>query len=239
MNPAQWEALLYDWHNIHRLRRQRNDTAYWTRVTEQHETVLVLGAGTGRVASALAQRARRRVTAIDLSRERLARMPRTPGLHPVCGDMRSLPLRGLHSIAVIPYSTLQLLLTPSDRERALTEAARVLAPGGSVHIDVSESFDSRTESDWQLSLAETCREAGGHVEEWERRRLRTDHVLIEKQFRRAGRILTQVTERWVFHRALDLAAALAHAGFELVGIDRGYGQGISPHRLIYHGRRTH
>ncbi|MFH8553554.1 class I SAM-dependent methyltransferase [Streptomyces celluloflavus] len=239
MNPAQWEALLYDWHNIHRLRRQRNDTAYWTRVTEQHETVLVLGAGTGRVASALAQRARRRVTAIDLSRERLARMPRVPGLHPVCGDMRSLPLRGLHSIAVIPYSTLQLLLTPSDRERALTEAARVLAPGGSIHIDVSESFDSRTESDWQLSLAETCLEAGGQVEEWERRRLRTDHVLIEKQFRRAGRILTEVTERWAFHRALDLAAALAHADFELVGIDRGYGQGISPHRLIYHGRRTH
>ncbi|WP_102924734.1 class I SAM-dependent methyltransferase [Streptomyces noursei] len=239
MTPAQWEALLYDWHNAHRLRRQRNDTAYWARLTEQHDTVLVLGAGTGRVASTLAHPARRRVTAVDLSRERLARMPRTPGLHPVCGDMRRLPLRGSHATAVIPYSTLQLLVTPHDRQRALTEAARVLAPGGSVHIDVSESFDARTETDWQIGLAEPCREAGGPVEEWERHRLHADHVVIEKQFRRSGRVLTEVTERWAFHSALNLAEALAQAGFELVGIDRGYGADLSPHRLIYHGRRTH
>ncbi|WP_275467087.1 class I SAM-dependent methyltransferase [Streptomyces noursei] len=239
MTPAQWEALLYDWHNAHRLRRQRDDTAYWTRLTEPHDSVLVLGAGTGRVAGALARSAERRVMAVDLSRERLARIPRTSGLHPVCGDMRRLPFQGPHSAAVIPYSTLQLLLTPEDRERALAETARVLAPGGSVHIDVSESFDSRTETDWQLSLAETCPEAGGPVEEWERSRPHADHVAIEKQFRRAGRVLTEVTERWVYHRALDLAEVLARTGFELLGIDRGYGRESSPHRLVYHARRRH
>ncbi|MCS0636930.1 class I SAM-dependent methyltransferase [Streptomyces sp. LP05-1] len=239
MNPEAWEALLYDWHNEHRLRNQRSDIAYWHGLTEPHDRILVLGAGTGRVAAPLADRAGRRVTALDLSPERLARMPRGPGLLPVCGDMRRLPLTTRQDAVVIPYSAFQLLPTAGDRERTLTEAARVLEPGGSVHIDVSGSFDTRAESDWRLSLAEPCPALdGGRVEEWERLRPKSDHVLIDKVFRTGSKVLARVTERWAHLGALGLEAALDRAGFELAGVDRGYGAGVSPHRTIYHGRRS-
>ncbi|MCX4681292.1 methyltransferase domain-containing protein [Streptomyces sp. NBC_01433] len=238
MKPGEWEALLYDWHNDHRLNRQRRDVSYWLDLISPNERVLVLGAGTGRVAGPLANRSRRQVTAVDLSEERLARMPRSSGLFPVCGDMRRLPLRGHHDAAVMPYSTLQLLLSAEDRQRALEETARVLAPGGHVYIDVSQNFETRAERDWHLCVAELCAETGDvRVEEWERNCLMFDHVVIEKVFRSGSEILTQVSERWVYHHVLDLEGALERAGFDLVRIDRGYGDELSPHRLIYHGRR--
>jgi hypothetical protein len=74
--------------------------------------------------------------------------------------------------------------------------------------------------------------------EWERRSLLRDHVLIEKSFRTEDdAVLAAVEERWAFLRVLDLDAALDQAGFDVLGVDHGYGANRSPHRLIYHARR--
>lgn len=118
-----------------------------------------------------------------------------PGLHPVCADRRRLPLTGPHDAVVVPYSTFQFLPTPADRDLALREAARILPPGATVHLDVSGSFDTREASDWRLALAEPCPALGGQrVEEWERLRPRADHLLIDKLFRTERGELTRLTE---------------------------------------------
>lgn len=232
------EALLYDWHNAHRLRAQRDDVGYWAELTSGVDRPLVLGAGTGRVAVPLALHRTRTVTALDVNLPRLRRMPAVPGLVPVCGDMRCLPLRMGFDAAIVPYSTLQLLLAASDRAQALAEAARVLDAGALLHVDVSGNFDTRKAADWHVVLCGPCPAVGGTVVEWERRSVMPDHVLIEKSFRTEdGVVLAAVDERWVFLHALDLDAALGRAGFDVVGVDRGYGVGRSPHRLVYHARR--
>lgn len=233
-----WEATLYDWHNERRLRRQREDVPYWLATTERAVCVLVLGAGTGRVAAPLARTGRRRVTAVDASVARLRRLPRSPALTEVCGDLRALPFRGGFDAAVVPYSTFQLLRSRADRRAALSEAARVLAPDGMLHVDVSGSFDTRTAVAWHVALAAHCGPAGAIVEEWERRRVEPDHLVIDKSFRVGDRVLVAVGERWTHLKALDLPAELEWAGFTVTGVDRGYGYGSAPHRLIYHGRRS-
>jgi hypothetical protein len=165
-------------------------------------------------------------------------MPAVPGLVPVCGDMRSLPLRIEFDAAIVPYSTLQLLFAAPDRAQALAETARVLDAGALLHIDVSGNFDTRTAADWHVALSGPCPAVGETVVEWERRSVLPDHVLIEKSFRtEGGAVLVAVDERWVFLRALDLDAALDRAGFDVVSVDRGYGADRSPHRLVYHARR--
>ncbi|CAM5640539.1 hypothetical protein SCALM49S_04794 [Streptomyces californicus] len=158
MREQYVEALLYDWHNQHKLRNQRLDLEYWLTLVPPQQNTVVLGAGTGRVASPLATRPGSRVVAIDLSRRRLARIPAAPGLHPVCADMRRLPLSRTADQVVIPYSTFQLLRTAEDRERALAEAVRIMRPGATLHIDVSSNFDLRQSSDWQLVLSASCEE---------------------------------------------------------------------------------
>ncbi|MFE9750238.1 class I SAM-dependent methyltransferase [Saccharothrix saharensis] len=140
---AEWEALLYDWHNDHLLRAQRADVDYWQASTADADRLLVLGAGTGRVAAPLARHRPRLVTALDLSPARLRRVPAVPGLRPVCGDMRRLPLAGGFDAAIVPYSAMQLLVSPRDRDQALVDAARVLTPDGFLHVDVSGNFDTR------------------------------------------------------------------------------------------------
>ncbi|MEV6806936.1 hypothetical protein [Streptomyces sp. NPDC051132] len=49
--------------------------------------------------------------------------------------------------------------------------------------------------------------------------------------------MTRLTEHWSHLRALGLELALHRAGFTLEHIDRGYDDGISPHRSIHHARR--
>ena len=139
-SEGELDALLYDWHNAYRLRAQRGDVGYWVELTSGIDRLLVVGAGTGRVAVPLARHRTRTITALDVSFARLRRMPAVPGLVPVCSDMRSLPLRSGFGAAIVPYSTLQLLLTVQDRAQALVEAARVLDKGALLHIDVSGNF---------------------------------------------------------------------------------------------------
>ncbi|ROO86729.1 methyltransferase family protein [Actinocorallia herbida] len=235
---TELEALLYDWHNTHRLSAQSADLAYWAGMTGGVDSLLVVGAGTGRVAVPLARHRARTVTALDLSAARLRRMPAVPGLTPVCGDMRAMPLRGGFGGAIVPYSTLQLLRTGHDRGRALAEAARVLDPGAPLYLDVSGSFDTRTAADWRIALSAPCPEVGETVVEWERCGVLPDHVLLEKSFRTEdGAVLLAVEERWAFLRVLDLDAELDRAGFDVTGVDHGYGADRSPHRRIYHARR--
>jgi len=237
-SAPEWEALLYDWHNDHRLRDQRKDIGYWLESIGGANRLLVLGAGTGRVAVPLARHQSRTTAALDLSLARLRRMPSVPGLVPICGDLRSLPINGPFDAAVAPYSTLQLLLSAQDRESALAEAARALTPGAHLYIDVSGNFDTRSPADWHITLREPCPAVGATVQEWERSVPMTDHVLIEKSFRvDDGTVLAEVRERWAYLDSLDLAGALDRAGFDVTGVDHGYGADNSPHRVIYHARR--
>ena len=147
-------------------------------------------------------------------------------------------MRNGFGAAIVPYSTLQMLLTARDRAQALAEAARVLSPGALLHIDVSRNFEVRSAADWYVALRAPCPAVGETVVEWERLSVLPDHVLIEKSFRTEDdAVVLAAEERWVFLSALDLDAALDRAGFDVVGSDRGYGAGRSPHREIYHARR--
>jgi SAM-dependent methyltransferase len=226
------EAALYDWHNTHRLRDQRQDVAFWVALTKTAARVLVLGAGTGRVAVPLA-RAGRTVTAVDLKPARLAVIGACPNLVTVCGDMRRLPLcRARFDAAVVPYSTFQALPGPADRKAALAEAARVLTPDGTLHIDVSTSFDLRPATPWRLVLSAPFPPAATIVEEWERSVQHEDHMLLEKSFRADGRVVLQLTERWTHFHDLDLETDLPEEGFTITKVDHGYG--APTHRRIYH-----
>jgi SAM-dependent methyltransferase len=231
--PAQvLEAAFYDWHNAHRLRRQRQDVAFWLALTRISSRIVILGAGTGRVAVPLA-RAGRAVTAIDLNPDRLATIGACPHLVAICGDMRRLPLaRARFDTAVVPYSTFQLLPSPTDRNATLAEAARVLKPGGTLHLDVSTNFDSRPATPWRMVLTAPFPPTAMIIEEWERSTQHADHVLLEKSFRAEGQELLRLTERWTHFQALDLQAGLADAGFTITNIDHGYG--TPTHRRIYH-----
>lgn len=233
-SSAEIEAVLYDWHNRHRLVSQQHDIDFWVACSQTSSTVLVLGAGTGRVAIPLARAVAGTVVALDLSLARLQRIVTTGGLLRVCGDMRSVPVTALFEAIVIPYSAFQLLRSSGDRERAVCAAARVLAPHGSLYIDVSTSFDSRDSSPWHPVMQEPCEELGTEIIEYECCEQEHERLRVEREFRTPdGKVVCATSEFWAHFRQLRLRRLLLGAGLELVDVQSGYGADRSPHRRIY------
>jgi len=141
-NPWDAYAPFYDWENARTLGRR--DVPFWTSVAKRARgRVLELGCGTGRLLVPIA-RARSRVVGIDRSAEMLAlaqkrarRVPKKSRPALCRGDIRQLPFAD-HSFGVVlaSYGMLQSLLNDRDLESALTEAVRVLRPGGVFGVDL-------------------------------------------------------------------------------------------------------
>lgn len=227
------EALLYDWHNYHKLRAQHFDVSYLLQRLERAARLLVLGAGTGRVAVPLAAGGRV-VVALDRSVERLRRIPARPRLHPLAADFRAAGLSRFADAAVFPYSSFQLLATRQDRLAALGTAHRALRPRGMLLVDVSPSFERRTTTDgWRLALEAPCAPLGMLVREHERAARADDHVVLQKTFSGTDGRLLLVEERWALLSAIDLPGLLADSGFELAEVEEGYGGDRSAHRRVF------
>ena len=91
--------------------------------------MLEIGCGTGRLASALAERARARVWALDASQAMVA-LARERGVNARVGRAEQLPFKPAAFDAVVMRMVLHLL----DRPRALQQVARVLAPDGKILV---------------------------------------------------------------------------------------------------------
>lgn len=123
------------------------DLALWREISGPADTVLDIGAGSGRVALDLA-RAGHRVTALDLDAELLAALHERAGeldVETVCADARTFELSSRDfALCLAPMQTLQLLGGVAGRAKFLRSARAHLAPGGllacAIVIDV-DAFD--------------------------------------------------------------------------------------------------
>ncbi|HEX2440186.1 MAG TPA: methyltransferase domain-containing protein [Methylomirabilota bacterium] len=106
--------------------------------------IIEIGAGAGRITLPLARHGLTLV-AVDLSAAMLAllasRLATEPPevqrrVHVIRADAQRLPLRGSFPLILLPYYTLNYLLTAEAQRKALADAARLLAHGGCVMVDV-------------------------------------------------------------------------------------------------------
>lgn len=144
MSPAENErslrARIRDYYRtvsryIDRERLGRADRAFWSQVVHDARcrTVLELGCGTGRITRVLADGASL-VVGVDLSPEMLAlardRVGDHPAVHLLRADMRTLRLARTFDRVVAANDPFAHLVSDDDRHRAVSAAARHLAPGG-------------------------------------------------------------------------------------------------------------
>ena len=221
-------ALLYDWHNEHRLARQRADVTFYATQLPPGR-VWVLGAGTGRVAVPLA-RSGRPVVAVDRDTARLERIPPTSGLRPWHGDIAHLPAAADPS-AIAPYSTLQLV-PPHALVSCMAGGARVLGPGGELWCDLSDSFRERQGHPRMRVLVAPCAELGGEVTEEQEVVVSPDHVTLQSWWSMNERTIATCTERWFHHPTPALVACAHQAGLGLRRQHQGYGTPETSHRRI-------
>ncbi len=148
-------AELYDL----QYRHYRDDLSFYTRLAHDYGgPVLELGAGTARVAAALA-RAGHVVVALELSPEMISRGEKRlhdAGLTDVTyhrDDMRSARLSRTFPLIIAPFNTLMHAYTLSDQDATLQTVRAHLEPGGRFAFDLyTPNFNElnvlRLEPEW-------------------------------------------------------------------------------------------
>ncbi len=135
------------WHDLE-CGRYTRDLALWLRLANQHvapgESILDVGAGTGRVALYLA-RAGHQVVALDIDSQLLLELDRRGAglsVESVCADARAFSLPGrTFPLIVAPMQTVQILGGREARAAFLNCARKHLTPGGRIAIAIAASDD--------------------------------------------------------------------------------------------------
>jgi ubiquinone/menaquinone biosynthesis C-methylase UbiE len=139
-DPYRWDDRVEAWEEV---AASKAFLAIRDRIVELAEPrsddyAVDLGAGTGLLSLALAQRVRELV-AVDISEQMLARLDdaaAADGIHnvePVVADLRRLPLEDESATLVVSNYAFHHLDDPG-KELALAEARRILRPGGRLVI---------------------------------------------------------------------------------------------------------
>lgn len=203
-----------------------------------HGPVLELGAGTGRVALTLAQHGVH-VTGVDsspymvaLAQRKARAMLLGARARFVLGDMRRLRLPARFALVVMPFRSLQALVTPADQQAALSTAAFHLRPAGVLAFAVA-NLDVRAlaaDDGSRMHVHDVTDPATGRVwRVWGRNRwdpaTRVNHVRLSLEEReRGGRLLRRAQRSYPLRQVTrrDAGRLLRDVGLEMTAVYGGF-----------------
>ena len=174
--------------------RLEGDVDVYARLAPPDGSILELGAGTGRLAFALAERGFK-VLGVDIAPAMLtqaaAKLAELPShvagrVELKRGDMTALDLRRVFDLVVCPYFTLAHVPRGMAWKNTFATAARHLKPGGlaAFHLPLTEIMRLPGPSDLNLPVLDEATPSGGRLQLF----------VLEREFREEVGRLDQVIE---------------------------------------------
>lgn len=240
MNTNELAACLYDWHNQYLLNHQMNDIIYYKNCIKKYnaKTVLIIGAGTGRVAIPLSSAAE--IYALDKDHERLNRLVnKNKNITIIRADICEFIPSQKFDLIISPYSTIQLISPGIQLTKCYTNIYNLLYKNGKFLFDLSTHFNEKKDTDWVQKLDKYNNELNCNIQEWQKIiRLDNSILLLIKYYKDKKDIILELSEKWYYYNPENIKKLLKNYGLKEEYIDQGYGEGVSIHRRIYHTKKV-
>lgn len=239
MNEKRLLASMYDFYNSHMLKGQNDDINYYINQIKKYDAqdILIIGAGTGRVAVPLSKYAN--ITALDFDYERLLRLKsKQNDINILCVNFFDYEKAIKYDSIIIPYSTLQF---DNDKEKLnnfFKKLNKIISQNGIVIFDVSESFNTKDERNKEFLFKDYYSEVEDDVEVYYTSKRFKDYIEFFIEYRLCKKNVSVIeNERYYYYDKQLLLDIINNNQFELLKIDDGYGTDDFKHKHLYHCRR--
>ena len=239
MDERRLLALMYDFYNLHTLKGQNDDINYYLRQIDENNAkeVLVVGAGTGRVAIPLSKYSI--VTALDLDQERLLRLTeKEKSINTICVDFLDYDESNKYDLIIIPYSTIQFDGSKEKLNQFFKKMYEVMNGNTITIFDVSEGFNTKVEKNKELLFRDYCNEINDEVEVFYSAKRFINYIEFNVEYRLCSTNDSIIErERYCYYDKDLLLDLINSNNLEVLKIDDGYGKDDFKHKHLYHCRR--
>lgn len=231
-------ALGYDFYNNHLLQGQNEDINFYLNEIKSRnaKNVLIVGAGTGRIAIPLSNVSD--VDALDIDSSRLDVLTeKKKDIKTYCMDIcRQIPNKK-YDLIIIPYSTIQLLLTKQKILKALKNCSKVLKQKGILIFDVSESFNAKQSEKKHFIFKDYSSEMNSMVSVFYKSKRYKKYIKIVNYYgiENKNKTISEV-EKYMYYNQEKLSK-IVNKVLGLDHIQNGYKENFFLHKHLYFCRK--
>lgn len=236
MNKKQALAYMYDFYNLHILRGQNDDINYYKKQIKLYNSknILIVGAGTGRVAIPLSEVSD--VVALDKDKERLnVLLQKKSNIKTVCCDIKDFKSSKKYDMVIFPYSTIQFLENKENIDQILGVIRSIILSDSIVLFDISENFNNKPEVNEKLLFEDYSTEVHDYIKVFYTAIRKDDYIEFRVSYKLLENNILLLEDEFYYYYDKDFFCnAFEKENFQTVKIDNGYGNDILTHKYIYH-----
>lgn len=240
MNDKYLLAIMYDFYNSNTLRGQNDDIGYYIKQIEKYSSkkVLIVGAGTGRVAIPLSEYCD--ITALDFNLERLNVLKeKCKNIKTIYKNFLDFDTSENYDLIIVPYSTLQFDCDKNKLKEMLLKLREIMTNKTISIFDMSESFNTKLEKESEFLFENYSKEIDDLVSVYYTSRKYDDHInfIIKYKLNKMKKELIE-NEKYYFYSPVLVKNIIDEVGLDIISLDSGYCNDDSfTHKHLYHCRR--
>lgn len=240
MRKNDYLPIMYDFYNENVLKGQNDDIDYYIKQIKKYKAkkVLIVGAGTGRVAIPLAEYAN--VTALDFDKRRLERLKKKTNKHIDILNYNFLKYDKTlnYDLVIFPYSTLQYNSSKKKIDKYLYKLYSLSMPHTISLLDISESFNYKPSAKNRVLFKKYCEEVKDYVivnYSSIRKKDYMKFIVIYNIVNKNIRVIEK--EKYCYYDKKAIENCIQKNNLKVLKTDSGYGKPGFEHKHIYHLQR--
>lgn len=233
-------AYMYDFYNLHMLRGQNDDIEYYKEQIKNYKakSVLIVGAGTGRVAIPLSEIVE--VTALDFDEGRLDVLKeKSNKIMTICCDIRNFIPKSQYDMIIFPYSTIQFSNSEEAIDSILKQLLKYISLKTIILFDISASFSSKENQENTFLFTDYCKSVDDNITVYYTSKKYDKYIEFKVVYKLEHHNFSLLEhERYYYYDKNMYKNLFNQNNLAIVKIDRGYGKDNFVHKHIYHVKRS-